>query len=458
MGLFDAKSGFGRTALAAGTLGISEMGRKDSFSDMMGAHAEKRAKDAKNAQDASNAQQARSEGLNKSIDTMEGRNTQYDVSQEGRNNKYKGIRDTSYDEMKNTSAGLQNRMEGLRKQSEENATNSNRVYTDLGTKMDGLVNQQKANSDAAMSLKDYSNASTNKVFNDTRGIYNDQAQNEGKQGQADFGVLSSLGAKAMGSGMAGMGPMTAGAQSMMMANSQRQAGEAYAGTQRRMQDLRDQGLNMGFNRMDTTYQAGRQANNDYQNSIGARGNMQSQSNNEARGFRGEADGYNNSIAAQRDKRSGLDLSRGQENYGMDTGFAQDKIGRANSITGQRMGVIDADYASKMGQVNATASQQAAARAQQAGYVNAGIGAAGTIGGAVLGGPAGAAAGGAVAGGVANAANPSTPVAQNFTSPTPMQSNGLTAPDMNAQYLRGGQYPGQITTGGGYPLSRAKMVG
>lgn len=421
------KSGIGRTLLAAGTLGMSELGRKDAGSDLMDAHAEKRAKDARNADDAATASTNRASGLNSNINTMEERDNTFNTEQEGRNTKYKGVRNASYEEMKGTSRNLQSQTEDLRRQGEENATKSGAVYTDLGTKMDGLVNQQKKNSDAAMTLEDYSNASTNKVFNDTKGIYDTQAQNEGKQGQADYGVLASLGAKAMGNGMAGAGPMTAGAQSMMMANSQRQAGEAYAGTQRRMQSLRDQGLDMGFNRMDTTYQAGRQAQNDYQNGIGARGNLQVQGNNEARGFRDETNGYNTSIAGMRDKRSGLDLSRGQEDYNMDTGFSQDKLGRANAITGQRQGVIDADYASKMGAVTSTAANQAVARNQQAGMINSGITAAGTVAGAVYGGPAGAVAGGTAAGAAANAANPAnepvptgvTPAA-NLTQSQPFQ--------------------------------------
>lgn len=422
----------GATRLGAGVLtgGLSEFARKDPFSDPFGAHADKMRQQAKNRDDTAAAEDTRKTGLNAGIDTMEGRDNQFNTDEGKRISDYKSSRDQSYGEMKDTSSKLQGDTEKLKSQAQDQATNSGTVYKNLGTKMDDLNNQQKINSDNAMSLRDYSNASTNSVFNDTKGIYEQQAQNEGKQGQADYGVLASMGAQAMGQGMAGAGPMTAGAQSAMMAGSQRQAGEAYANVQNRMQGLRDQGLNMGFNRMDKAYDAGQAAQNTYQNGLGARGNMQTQANSESAGFRDQDNGYNTQIAGQRDRRSNLDLSKSQENYGMDSGFSKDKMQRANGITGARQGVIDADYASKMGSISKTEQQQAASRAEQASYVNAGIGAAGTIAGAAVAGPAGAAVGGTLAGKAATAMNPSQPF-QSVVSNDPYQSNfGQLPPRQN----------------------------
>lgn len=413
----------------------SQAGGNNPFSDPFGAHADKMRQQAKNRDDAAAAEDTRKTGLNANIDTTEGRDNQFNTDEGKRIDDYKQKAGAAYGEMKDSSSKLQGDTEKLKSQAQDQATKSGTVYQNLGTKMDELNNQQKVNSDNAMSLRDYSNASTNSVFNDTKGIYEQQAQNEGKQGQADYGVLASMGAQAMGQGMAGAGPMTAGAQSAMMAGSQRQAGEAYANVQNRMQGLRDQGLNMGFNRMDKVYDAGQAAQNTYQNGLGARGNLQTQANSESAGFRDQDNGYNTQIAGQKDRRSNIDHGQAQENYGLDNGFSKDKMQRANGITGARQGVIDADYASKIGSISKTEQQQAASRAEQASWVNAGIGAAGTIGGAMLAGPAGAAVGGGLATRAAGAMNPSQPF-------TPVVSN-------DPYESRLGQLPPRQT----YPLSR-----
>lgn len=71
--------------------------------------------------------------------------------------------------------------------------------------------------------------------------FEDAAQGENRLGLSNYGALSALGAQAA-QNTQGPGPMTVGQQMAGLAAANRQAGEAFANTQRRMQGLKDQGM------------------------------------------------------------------------------------------------------------------------------------------------------------------------------------------------------------------------
>lgn len=108
----------------------------------------------------------------------------------------------------------------------------------------------------AMTLKDRMDPN-NSVHRANEAKYNTQADNEGRAGLADAGVLQALGAQnaATQLGSAGV-PMTGGQMSAIYGSNQNAAGAAYAATQRRMQALRDQGIEKGYSENDKIYNEG----------------------------------------------------------------------------------------------------------------------------------------------------------------------------------------------------------
>lgn len=89
-----------------------------------------------------------------------------------------------------------------------------------------------------------------------RQFYEQQAGQEGKQGLADVGVMQSLGAQAFGSQLGGGAPMSTGQMQGLMAQSQNQAGQAFANVQKRLQALRDQGIQQGWTQTENAYNRG----------------------------------------------------------------------------------------------------------------------------------------------------------------------------------------------------------
>ena len=104
-------------------------------------------------------------------------------------------------------------------------------YTDLAAQTQGNYDQ-------------YGQASQDRFNTEgtaSRQRFEDAAAGENKTGLANYGVLASLGAQAANSAQ-GQGPSTLGQQMGAIAASNRQAGEAYSNTQRRIQSLKDQGM------------------------------------------------------------------------------------------------------------------------------------------------------------------------------------------------------------------------
>lgn len=288
----------------------------------------------------------------------------------------------------------------LGREAEAQASDATQTYQDLSSKMRKSADQAASEAGNAMTLAQLADPANSTAFKNYNSIYQTQADNEGRQGQADYGVLASLGAKATGSGMAGLGPMTAGQQAAMMAGSQRQAGEAYANTQRRMQGLRDQGLQTGLQAHQNQYDAGTQAKNFNQQVLGNSANLQSQAISGLGSLRGERGGYQGDIANAQSGRAMRGLGNLQENFGMNEGFRGNVLQGQNALQGaqqQRYDTLEGRNMAREGVAAQTAAQNAAS---DKALMGSAIGAVGTVGGAVLGsalGPVGTAAGASIGG-------------------------------------------------------------
>lgn len=225
---------------------------------------------------------------------MRERGGQYFDAERGRNQERSNIDDrylTSTETTTNKWAGDVSKNEGMYQGalskaqdiSDQNMRNARSTYQTLSPYYRDAMDKAHTNAQSAMSLADYMDPN-NKVAAGVRDLYNtegegsfqryeQQAQNEQRQGLANYGVMSSLGAQAAANAMGGAGPMTVGQQMAQMATANQQAAEGYANTQRRLNQLRDMGmsnreamrqlgLERGFERTDKAYEAGRLAQED----------------------------------------------------------------------------------------------------------------------------------------------------------------------------------------------------
>lgn len=229
----------------------------------------------------------------------------------------------------------------------------------------------------AMSLSD-SMDPNNAVHRANEAKFERQATNEGRQGLADVGVLGALGAENASRtfGASGM-PMTGGQMASIYGQNQNAAGTAMANTQRRMQSLRDQGIDRGYSESDKGYNRGQsaidRANADVASYAGAGRTARTEQGN----ISGEEAGYG-------EKSQGLTTgnARDQANADMAVGGLEHELGNAGSQrelaetasdTGGRIADIN-------GQIAGAGADKEAAAKKESGYVQAGAGVAGQIAG------------------------------------------------------------------------------
>ena len=194
--------------------------------------------------------------------------------------------------------------------------------------------------------------------------------------------------------------MTTGQQMSLASMSQRQAGEAFANTQRRVQGLRDQGLQQGLSAHQNQYNAGQDSKRMFQGSLDQRSGLEGSYQGLSQGLRGERSGYQGSIANANMGKQTRALGGLQENLGIDQGFARDVVGRGAGLSQMKMGQANADMGQLQTQQQMQAQTSAANAAASAQQNAAMIGAAGTVAGAAIGsfgGPAGTMAGATLGG-------------------------------------------------------------
>ncbi len=340
-------------------------------------------------------------------------------------NRYMGNADQVYLAQMHKNAGSrQGDLDTMRGEIEADQKKSSLNYdSQIQPRMKNLMETAHDNAAGAMTLQqsmDPNNAvaSKTRTLYNTEGqsgqdIYNQQAKNEGRQGLADAGTMQAMGMQNL-AGQLGNSPMTGGQMQALMGQNSAQSGAAYAGTQRRMQSLRDQGLgrNMdlrsqglaaGEGATDKAYNRGTRAQDQYGQAVG---------NYEQAGDRQL--GRSEHFRGQRDQNSGQSYGVQQQMADTDRGVANAGTMRDMAVYNTHMGGQQANIAGNIAQQNAN---QTATAQQRTGLMTA----AGTVAGAYFGGPAGAAAG-----------NQAGQAAGNSMAP---------APQATAQY---GTYPGGQT--------------
>lgn len=357
---------------------------------------------------------------------------------EAEKNKYQTARKPIYENMDKEAKGFEAQRQNLMTDAKAAGQRTDQTYQTFTTKMEKFANDAEKEAQNAMTLQQLADPESSAAFQNYKKIYETQAQGENQQGLANFGVLSALGGQSANASMQGLGPMTAGQQAAMFAGSQRQAGEAFANTQRRMQALRDQGLASGLDAHRYQYEAGQGAKKLFQGAVDQRLGMEKDWSALGAANRGEQAGYQSDITASRMGTQGRALGAAQEDYGLNTGFLRDATQRQAGLSQMQMGQANADIGTQMTQQQIAEQRAAASEAADAQRSAAMMGMLGTVGGAAIGafgGPAGMAAGAAIGGGLGNAAGSS----YTASSPAPNTNYNL---GMNRQtYNPGGGYQG-----------------
>lgn len=212
--------------------------------------------------------------------------------------------------------------EQLRQQAQLQAQDARQTYSNtIQPRLIGSMEDAYNNSKNAMTLQEAGDVN-NKIATDTRALYEKQAQGENRQGLSSAGVLSSLGAQALGNQLGGGIPMTGGQMQALAGQNMSQAGQAYANTQRRIQSLRDQGLQMGFERSDKQYERGQGALDRYRQSIGDISGAENNYLQQQAALRGEQGLYGNNILANQ-------LAQTDRQQGYNKEDLESTLGRAN---------------------------------------------------------------------------------------------------------------------------------
>ncbi len=313
-----------------------------------------------------------------------GKNTEF--------NKQIGSADDDYlGTMGDNAKKYQGDLDGLRGEIEASQKDAGSTYSNqTQPRLKNLMETAQKNSAGAMSLQDAMDPN-NAVATKTRALYEQQAQNENRQGMANTGTMQALGMQNM-AGQMGNSPMTGGQLQAMMGANQAQAGAAYAKSQNRIQGLRDQGLQQGYDRSDKAYNQGLDATANYRNSVGDYESAADRQQGRNADFRNQRGDLSN-------KTYGLQQQMNDATRGVSQGKTQREMANYNTHMGGQQANLGA-------QIQTINGQQAADAAMKTGAMQA----AGTAAGAYFGGPAGAAAGGQ-AGKAAGDANAPTATAQ-----------------------------------------------
>jgi hypothetical protein len=263
----------------------------------------------------------------------------------------------------------------LKSQAQQQATDAQQTYSnDIQPRYKGIMEDAQREAGMAMSLNEAGDPN-NRIHQAVRNMYGQQAQNVGRQGLADVGVLNALGAQATAGQMGVGGPMTGSQLQLLQAGNMQQSGAAYARAQQQMERLRQQGIERGFQESNLQYERGQRAKDRYSGSVGQYEGAMDRNIGRQRGFRGEIGGYAGDMF-------GTQLGSYRENLGLRTGAQQRELAEI----GRRHGASQ----ESINQQIALANAQNAAQANMVGGV---MGAGGTALGAYYGGPQGAKAGG-----------------------------------------------------------------
>lgn len=277
------------------------------------------------------------------------------------------------------------RVKGLSDEAEKQSKDASSTYGSLKGEYTSLMEDARTNAGSAMTLSQAGDPN-NAVQQGVRKMYGDQAAGVGKQALADYGVMSALGAQATANQLGGM-PISGGQMMAAQSANQGQASQAYMNAQRRMHDLQQQGIDRGFEESDRQYQRGQQAKDRYRQSVGDIQGLEDWHQGTQGRLRGERAGYHSD-------RFGVQMNRASDNYNLDQGMADTRLGFAQGREGREMAAKGARYDYLQGGISNAIGRENAMQAGKTGLLGSAITAGGTAAGGYFGGPQGAQAGNA----------------------------------------------------------------
>lgn len=377
--------------VAANIPGVAKAGRNldSGFRGMVGMDNSKQKQLAKDAAAARENQYQDTTGI---LSGMKNQDDDYLKTMQGHANDYRS------------------RLDILQREADDQAKNARTTYSnDIAPRQKSIMEEAGREAGSAMSLADAGDPN-NRVHQQVRQLYGNEAEGVRKTGLADAGVLAALGAQATAGQMGGAAPMTGGQLAMLQGQNMAQSGAAYARAQARMNQLKQQGIDRGFDESSAQYERGQRAKDRYSGSIQDYEGGLDRSIGRDSGLRAERGGYDADHYGVASGMAGL-------GHGLGMGQGQRDLGAID----QRYGNQQATIAQQMSQANA---DNAARSAMFGGILQGGSTAAGGMMGGYEGAKVGNSIGGSVAGGMQ----------QGGQAPVPQQQQyGYRQPQRYGQY-------------------------
>lgn len=328
--------GISAVNLGSGSFGSGAMSGTDYWSDRDPFSGAARSGNKARHESEAKAQELyqKSGDINK---TLTGADTEYQKQFTDSSNRYLNRADY-------LTNAYEQRIGRLKDQATSQASDARATYTNsILPEFKNAMQTSRQNASQAMSLAEASDPN-NPIMKGIRDLYNKQGESVRKQGQQDFGVLSSLGAQAAQGQFGASGPMTSGMMGQIYGANQAQAGDAYARAQQRVSELQNQGLERSFDQSNKIYDFGQQAQDRYAGSIGNLEGAQNRFADQQGRFRDELGGYEGNI------------------YGVNQGLNQDRFnigmtgsdiarGSAYAGGGREQAALDQLYGSNQQAIN-----------------------------------------------------------------------------------------------------------
>lgn len=378
-------------------------------------------------QEASNgmrqSQQQQSDEQQGIYQKMNQADQQYGKAYNGAASVYKTTRDNSINSYLGQSKVIQDDADTM-------AKDARQTYdTQILNRQKGIMEDAGREAGGAMTLQQAGDVN-NSVQQSVRGLYDQQAQGVRQQGMADAGVLGALGAQNM-SGQMGGAPMTGGQMQAMMGANMGQSAQAFARAQQYAQNLKEQGINRGFDESARQYDRGQQAKdrytgsiNDYERSYGNKQQYQKDARSEKRGYISD--------------RFGVQQGQAQDNFGIAQTQAGIQHGTSMNAQTRELQHTNDFYGNEQGWYGAQAQAANADQAKKLGIytgaITGGATALGAVAGGMMGGPQGAQAGAQVGGAAGQQA--SAPIAAASAPATTYNSQGQQS---GGGYAQGNPY-------------------
>lgn len=260
-------------------------------------------------------------------------------------------------------------------------------YNEMYDEIKNSLADNQRQIDGGLTLAEYGNPD-NKVMQATKSFYDKEANQENQRGVDNYGTLSALGAQSMNAYQ--NSPMSVGQQMSRAALSGRQASEAFNQAQKRIQALRDQGLNKGFEMSDNVYKATEKARQNRVDMVQTGADINGKSADSEKDFTKQITGMQNEVTdmEMRPKQMKSSLSGWQYELNKNRKSAQfnNKNAQTNALFGARGGKFSTEAAKEQAnQANSTAtdsSQRAFAGSVLGGLLGAG----GQVAGSAVGKP------------------------------------------------------------------------